>query len=367
MKPLARSFVALALTTASCAGSTSTSAPDAASTTGDSAATSAADGGGTVDGGGANDGGGATDAASATDAANTTDAASATDAGSTSDSAGADASPPPGKTVAEVIASFDAAACTGVQGCSPAVLTDFSVQWNQCTISKSGNTVTIARPGDKIDAIVGTFDSLQDKVTLAGNSLVIAMVDMAGPFTTISVTMNKNSGTVTSATASVEGTDGSARSIDCMVKTSGLFPTGKATTIGNTKDLLDALQHKACKFNSNGATFGKCGAAALPDFSLDINGCKLAKVGATFTLSKGSESKSAKWDEGFSATESDGMTESLVGGQFAVTWVAGETAPNGQGGTFLQMTLRADNGQVVSLLGSTMQTGQQVNQILCNP
>jgi len=222
-----------------------------------------------------------------------------------------------------VVASLNTGVCAGFTGCAPGVLADFSLTFNQCTITKVGPRVTVARPG--MDPISAEFDGdVVDRASLSGNSLVIAL---RGKVVTdqINVAINKDTGAVAVATGSATA-DGVTRTIDCKNVSTGIFPAMAAVpSITTLADLLKALDPRDCKSVADGVAFSSCGSTVAPDFSLKVGTCTLAKSGDTLTVSKATRSPiSAK----FNADITDGVGEAFdAGGRSArvVTLQASDT------------------------------------------
>jgi len=183
-----------------------------------------------------------------------------------------------------VVASLNTGVCAGFTGCAPSVLADFSLTFNQCTITKVGPSVTVARPG--MDPISAEFDGdVVDRASLSGNSLVIAL---RGKVVTdqLNVTIHKDTGAVTSATGTATA-DGVTRSIDCKNVSTGIFPTMAAVpSVTSLADLLKALDPSDCKGVADGVGFSSCGTTVAPDFSLKVGVCTLTKTGDTLSVSK---------------------------------------------------------------------------------
>ena len=135
----------------------------------------------------------------------------------------------------------------------------------------------------------------------------------------------------------------------------------------NLKDLVNAFKHSSCKVNSNGAGFMGCNSEGLPDFSLDINGCKLSKTGDSIILTKGADSRTAKWNGGTMPFDADGMSESQVGDLFGVTLIAADNDLPNKSSTQIQLTVRLDTYASTSLLATFAKTGEKMQQVLCNP
>ncbi|MFM8768471.1 MAG: hypothetical protein ACKOD9_12105 [Rubrivivax sp.] len=183
-----------------------------------------------------------------------------------------------------VVTSLNAGLCAGFTGCAPGVLADFSLTFKQCTITKVGPRVTLARPG--MDPISADFDGdVVDRASLSGNTLVIAL---RGKVVTdqLNVTIDKNTGAVTSATGTATA-DGMTRTIECKNVSTGIFPAMAAVpSVTSLADLLKALDPSDCKGVADGVGFSSCGTTVAPNFSLKVGVCTLSKTGDTLSVSK---------------------------------------------------------------------------------
>ena len=192
-----------------------------------------------------------------------------------------------------VAAGLNTAACSALTGCSGQVLPDFVLSLNQCTITKAGSTVSIARPG--MEPIAADFDgSVIDRASLSGSELAITVRGRVAS-DQVSIQIDTSTGLVKSATGSATA-EGITRTVDCGVVTAGVFPALAAgATIASVGDLLKALDPRECRSQSQGASFAGCLSTALPDFSLNVGSCQLSKSGQTLTVTKaGSPAVSAK-------------------------------------------------------------------------
>lgn len=183
-----------------------------------------------------------------------------------------------------VVTSLNTKACAALTGCAATVLSDFLLTLNQCTITKVGPTVSLSRPG--MEPIAAAFDgSLVDRAAISGQYLSI---NVRGQVATdqVNIEIDKDTGVVVGATGS-STSQGVTRGIDCKVVTSGTFPaTAAVPAITTVAELLKALDPRDCKVVTNGAAFAACGSTAVPNFSLTVGTCTLAKAGDTLTVSR---------------------------------------------------------------------------------
>jgi hypothetical protein len=184
-----------------------------------------------------------------------------------------------------VVNSLNSATCTPLNGCPAGVLSDFLLTLHQCTVTKVGPRVTLARPG--MEPVTADFDGdVVDRAGFSGGQLVIGL---RGSRATdqISIGIDRTSGALLSATGSAT-LDGVTRSIDCSVVTSGIFPVMAAqSSITSVADLLRSIDPRDCRGVANGASFSSCGSSLLPDFSLSVGAsCLLSKSGDTLTVSR---------------------------------------------------------------------------------
>ena len=183
-----------------------------------------------------------------------------------------------------VVTSLNTKACAALTGCAASVLSDFLLTFNQCTITKVGPAVSLSRPG--IEPISAAFDgSVVDRAAISGQYLSI---NVRGQVATdqVSIEIDKDTGVVVGATGS-STSQGVTRSIDCKVVASGTFPaTAAVPAITTVAELLKALDPRDCKVVTNGAAFAACGSTAVPDFSLTVGTCTLAKAGDTLSVSR---------------------------------------------------------------------------------
>jgi hypothetical protein len=183
-----------------------------------------------------------------------------------------------------VVTSLNTKACAALTGCAATVLSDFQLTLNQCTITKVGPAVALARPG--MEPISAAFDgSLVDRAGISGQYLSI---NVRGQVATdqVNIEIDKDTGVVVRATGSSTSL-GVTRSIDCKVVASGTFPaTAAVPTITTVAELLKALDPRDCKVVTNGAAFAACGSTAVSNFSLTVGTCTLAKAGDTLTVSR---------------------------------------------------------------------------------
>lgn len=183
-----------------------------------------------------------------------------------------------------VVASLNTKACGALSGCSSAVLSDFMLTFNQCTITKVGAAITLSRSG--IEPITVDFDGdVVDRAAISGKYLVIGM---RGRVATdqVNIEIDKDTGLVAAATGSATA-EGVSRTIDCTVIASGTFPaTAAVPAINSVAELLKSLDPRDCRSVSNGVTFSGCSSSAVPDFSLNVGTCTLAKAGDTLSVSQ---------------------------------------------------------------------------------
>ena len=183
-----------------------------------------------------------------------------------------------------VVTSLNTKACAALTGCAASVLSDFLLTFNQCTITKVGPAVSLSRPG--MEPISAAFDgSVVDRAAISGQYLSI---NVRGQVATdqVNIEIDKDTGVVVGATGS-STSQGVTRSIDCKVVASGTFPaTAAVPAITTVAELLKALDPRECKVVTNGAAFAACGSTAVPDFSLTVGTCTLAKAGDTLSVSR---------------------------------------------------------------------------------
>jgi hypothetical protein len=184
------------------------------------------------------------------------------------------------------------------------VLPDFRLTLNQCTLTKVGAMVAIARPG--MEPISADFDgNVIDRASLSGNQLTISL---RGSLATdqVNIQIDAGTGAVTAATGSAT-VEGVTRTIDCGVVTSGVFPaTAAGSSVASVADLLKAMDPHDCRSQAHGASFASCPSTALPDFSLNVGSCQISKSGQTLTVTRtGSPAVSAK----LNGDPGDGMGE----------------------------------------------------------
>lgn len=183
-----------------------------------------------------------------------------------------------------VVTSLNTGVCAGFTGCAPSVLSDFVLTANRCTITKVGSTVTVSRP--EMEPISADFDGdVVDRAGLSGNSLVIGL---RGRVSTdqLNISIHKDTGAVTVATGSATA-DGVTRTIDCRVVPTSAFPETLAMpSITSPEDLFKALDPRDCKGIANGLAFSSCPSSAIPDFSIQVGTCTLAKSGDSMTVTK---------------------------------------------------------------------------------
>jgi hypothetical protein len=183
-----------------------------------------------------------------------------------------------------VVASLNIKACGALSGCSSAVLSDFMLTFNQCTITKVGAGVTLSRSG--MDPITVDFDGdVVDRAAISGKYLVIGM---RGRVATdqVHIEIDQDTGLVAAATGTATA-EGLSRTIDCKVTASGTFPsTAAVPAINSVAELLKSLDPRDCRSVSNGVTFSGCSSSAVPDFSLTVGTCTLAKAGDTLSVAQ---------------------------------------------------------------------------------
>jgi len=260
-----------------------------------------------------------------------------------------------------VVASLNTGVCAGFTGCAPGVLADFSLTFNQCTITKVGPRVTVARPG--MDPISAEFDGdVVDRASLSGNSLVIAL---RGKVVTdqLNISINKDTGAVALATGSATA-DGVTRTIDCRIVPTSAFPETLAmASISSAEDLFKALDPRDCKGVADGLSFSSCPASTAPDFSIKVGTCTLSKSGDIMTVTKaGSSPISAK----LNGDLLDGMGEGFHSSGFALgylTFGAGDLDPatGSQQSLSIRFTMATKLANVIAF-----DFGKAVsNQIVC--
>jgi len=183
-----------------------------------------------------------------------------------------------------VVTSLNLGACGTLTGCSSLVLSDFMLSLNQCTITKVGPRVTLARPG--MEPISADFDGdVVDRASLSGNSLVIALRGLVVT-DVINMSIQKDTGVVSIATGSATA-DGVTRTIDCRIVPTSAFPETLAMpSISTAEDLFKALQPGDCKGIANGLSFSSCPSSTVPDFNIAVGTCRLSKAGDVLTVSK---------------------------------------------------------------------------------
>ena len=237
-----------------------------------------------------------------------------------------------------VAAGFSAGACTALRGCSAQVLPDFRLTLNQCTLTKVGAMVAIARPG--MEPVAADFDgNVIDRASLSGNQLTISL---RGSLATdqVNIQIDAGTGAVTAATGSAT-VEGVTRTIDCGVVTSGVFPaTAAGSSVASVADLLKAMDPHDCRSQAHGASFASCPSTALPDFSLNVGSCLLSKSGQTLTVTKaGSPAVSAK----LNGDPGDGMgevfnTQGVSLGEISLSVVDADAAASSQQSITLRIT-----------------------------
>jgi hypothetical protein len=234
------------------------------------------------------------------------------------------------------VASLNTTACTALNGCTANVLSNFVLTVNQCTITKVGPTVTLSRPG--LAPIAADFDGdVTDRASISGKYLVIGM---RGRLATdqLNIEIDKDTGVVAAATGTAT-VAGVTRTIDCTVVTTNNFPaTAAVPAIASVADLFKAFDPRECRGIANGAMFSSCPSSAVPDFSIPVGTCTLAKSGETLTVSKpGLNPISAK----FNGELLDGVGESFnaAGGSLGyISFAASDTDP--ASGSQQSITLR---------------------------
>ena len=260
-----------------------------------------------------------------------------------------------------VVTSLNTGACAALTGCTSQVLTDFMLTMNQCTVTKVGATVSILRPG--VEPISADFSGdVVDRASISGNQLVIGLRGQAAT-DQVNIQIDKSTGAVLGATGSAT-TEGITRSIDCKVVASGTFPaTAAVASITSVLDLLKALDPRECRGISNGITFSSCGSATVPDFSLTVGMCQLAKTGQTLTVSKaGSTPVSAKLNGDLLDAVGEAFDPlGLPLGYLSFTATDSDAAA----GTQQSITLRIVPSTLVVSLSATEFSTKGANQIGC--
>lgn len=241
-------------------------------------------------------------------------------------------------TGSAVAAGLNAGACTALRGCSAQVLPDFRLTFNQCTLTKVGATVAIARPG--MEPIAADFDgNVIDRASLSGNQLTIGLRGIVAT-DQVNIQIDAGTGAVTAATGSAT-VEGVTRTIDCGVQTSGVFPaTAAGSSIASVADLLKAMDPRDCRSQAQGSGFSSCPSTALPDFSLNVGSCLLSKSGQTLIVTKaGSPAVSAK----LNGDPGDGMgevftTQGVSLGEISLSVVDADATASSQQSISLRIT-----------------------------